>query len=107
MVQPQSVVRPKFTLPALQATLKAFCDKEIVHPACVTVTATGLHPGTVTVMVATLEAQDVLAEYVATMVALPLPEFGEMVHQAWLLVAVHATLLVTEKLVEPTAAGTF
>ena len=40
------------------------------------------------------------------MVPLPLPEEGDMVHQAWLLVAVHAAVLVTAKLVEPADADT-
>ena len=41
------------------------------------------------------------------MVPFPLPEVGEIVHQAWLLVAVHAPVPVTAKLVDPAAAATF
>ena len=60
IVQLQSVVRPKFTLPALQFTLNVDCETVIVHPSWVTVTEAGRHPEAERVMVADLELQDVL-----------------------------------------------
>ena len=105
-VQAQVVVKANVADAAADDTVLAVGDTEREQAACVTVTSTGLRPGTVTVMVATLAEQVVLAVKLAVMVPLPVPEEGVTVHQVWLLTAVHAQVVVKLKFVDPADDGT-
>ena len=67
---------------------------------------TGLHPGTVTVILATRWLPVVFVVTVTTMVAFPDPEDGATVHQVWLLAIVHEQEVVNVKLVVPAEAFT-
>ena len=61
-VQAQVVDIAKVVEPATDDTVLAVGDTDNAQGACVTVTSTGLRPGTETVRVATLVEQVVLAE---------------------------------------------
>ena len=75
--------------------------------AWVTVTITGLTPGTVTVIVA-VRVEPVFCKQVAIILPFPLPD-GVTVHQVWLLKAIQLqpAVEVTAKVAAPAAFVTF
>ena len=98
----------KAAVPAMAGTFSATgltVRTGVVSGAWVTVT-TKVPQLVINVMVIILELHTMLAGKLTLMVALPVPDEGEMVHQVWLLEAVQVQVVDMVKLVDPAIDAT-